>query len=71
MVKAFGKIVTSESSKHLKQFYLLIPALSINYVEFVIRGKDQITKKITTKAFIYDDGFVLGVAYFLTLLKQH
>ena len=70
MVKAFGKIVTSES-KHLKLFYLLIPALSINYVEFVTRGKDQVNKKITTKAFIYDDGFVLGVAYFLTLLRQN
>jgi WASH complex subunit 7 len=31
MVKAFGKIVTSES-KHLKLFYSLVPALSINYV---------------------------------------
>jgi WASH complex subunit 7 len=69
MVKAFSKIVTSES-KHLKLFYLLVPALSINYVEYVTRGKDQINKKITTKAFIYDDGFVLGVAYFLTLLRQ-
>jgi WASH complex subunit 7 len=50
---------------------MIIPALSINYVEFVTRGKDQINKKITTKAFIYDDGFVLGIAYFLTLLKHH
>lgn len=70
MVKAFSKIATKDS-KHLKLFYSILPALSINYVEFVTRGKDQITKKITTKAFIYDDGFVLGVAYYLTLLKQH
>lgn len=70
MVKAFSKIVTKEN-KHLKLFYMLIPALSINYVEFVARGKDQINKKLSSKAFIYDDGFVLGIAYFLTLLKQH
>mgnify|MGYP000610333607 CR=1 FL=1 len=70
MIKAFAKIATSEN-KHLKLFYLLIPALSINYIEFVTRGKDQIHKKITTKAFIYDDGFVLGIAYLLTLLKQN
>lgn len=70
MVKAFSKINSSEH-KHLKLFYQIIPALSINYIEYVIRGKDQVNKKITTKAFIYDDGFVLGVAYFLTLLKQH
>lgn len=70
MVKAFGKIVTKEN-KHLKMFSSLIPALSINYVEFVARGKDQINKKLSSKAFVYDDGFVLGIAYFLTLLKQH
>lgn len=37
----------------------------------MIRGKEQANKKITTKAFIYDDGFILGIAYFLTLLRQH
>ena len=70
MVKAFSKITTKDS-KHLKLFYMILPALSINYVEYVTRGKEQINKKITTKAFIYDDGFILGIAYFLTLLKQH
>ncbi len=70
MVKAFGKIVTKEN-KHLKHFYALVPALSINFVENLTRGKEQSTKKIASKAFIYDDGFVLGIAYFLTLLKQH
>jgi WASH complex subunit 7 len=69
MVKAFSKMVTKEN-KHLKQFYILIPALSLNCIEHIIRGKEQANKKITTKAFIYDDGFVLGLAYFLTLLKQ-
>ena len=70
MVKAFSKIATKEN-KHLKTFYLIIPALSINYIEYVARGKDQITKKMSSKAFLFDDGFVLGIAYFLTLLKQH
>jgi len=45
--------------------------LSINYVESVAKGKEQINKKLSSKAFIYDDGFVLGIAYFLTLLKQN
>lgn len=69
MIKAFSKIVTKEN-KHLKHFYLIVPALSINYIEYVARGKEQINKKLSSKAFIYDDGFVLGVAYFITLLKQ-
>lgn len=70
MVKAFSKMVTKEN-KHLKQFYILIPALSINCVEHITRGKEQVNKKMASRAFIYDDGFVLGIAYFLTLLKQH
>lgn len=55
----------------MQLFSQVLPALSINYVEHVTRGKEQIHKKLAAKAFIYDDGFVLGIAYFLTLLKQH
>ena len=35
------------------------------------RGKEQITKKFSSRAFIYDDGLVLGIAYFLSLLRQN
>ena len=50
---------------------MVIPALSINYVEYMARGKEQINKKIATKAFLYDDGFTLGLSFFINLLKQH
>ncbi len=70
MIKACSKISAKEN-KHLKLFYLIIPALSINYVQFMARGKQQINKKISTKAFLYDDGFTLGVSFFINLLKQH
>lgn len=33
-------------------------------------GKEQINKKLSMKAFINDDGLLLGVAYFLALLRQ-
>jgi WASH complex subunit 7 len=33
-------------------------------------GKEQINKKLSLKAFFNDDGFLLGVSYFLALLKQ-
>ena len=35
------------------------------------KGKEQINKKLSSKAFIYDDGFVLGLSYFINLLKQN
>ena len=50
---------------------MIIPTLSLNYVEEMVRGKEQITKKFSHKAFIYDDGLVLGIAYFLSLLRQN
>jgi WASH complex subunit 7 len=70
MIKACSKI-SSKENKHLKQFYLVIPALTINYVEYMARGKEQINKKIAAKAFLYDDGFVLGLSFFINLLNQH
>jgi hypothetical protein len=33
-------------------------------------GKEQINKKLSLKAFFHDDGLLLGIAYFLALLKQ-
>jgi hypothetical protein len=50
---------------------MIIPPLSINYVEYMAKGKEQINKKISSKAFLYDDGFTLGVSFFINLLKQH
>ena len=50
---------------------MIIPGLTINYVEYMARGKEQINKKIATKAFLYDDGFTLGLSFFINLLKQH
>jgi WASH complex subunit 7 len=70
LVKSFRKIASKEN-KHLKQFYLIVPALTINYVENTLIGKEQINKRTSTRAFISDDGFVLGLAYFLALLKQN
>ena len=49
---------------------MIIPVLSINFVEHMTRGKEQVNRKIPAKAFLYDDGLVLGIAYILSILKQ-
>ena len=69
LVKGFSKIASKEN-KHLKLFYLIIPSLTINYIENMSIGKEQINKKLSLKAFFNDDGLLLGIAYFLALLKQ-
>ena len=68
-MKLFAKLAAKEN-KHLNNFFMLIPVLSINFVEHMTRGKEQISRKLPAKAFIYDDGLVLGIAYFISLLKQ-
>lgn len=69
MIKLFAKLVTKEN-RHLKLFYFIIPSLTINYIENVAKGKEQINKKLSSNAFLYDDGFILGLSYFMSLLKQ-
>lgn len=69
MLKLFAKLAGKEN-KHLLDFFILIPVLSINFVDHMTRGKEQINRKLSAKAFLYDDGLVLGIAYLLSLLKQ-
>ena len=69
LVKGFSKIASKEN-KHLKLFNFLVPSLTINYIENMMIGKEQINKKLSLKAFINDDGLLLGTAYFLALLRQ-
>jgi WASH complex subunit 7 len=70
MVKMFSKL-SSKENKHLNCFFFIVPALSLNYIDHMMKGKEKINRKIAIKAFLYDDGFVLGVAYLLSLLKQN
>lgn len=54
---------------HLKLFYIMIPPLTLNYIEFIKKGKERIFKKNNKDAFISEDGFPLGVAYLLKILN--
>ena len=51
MVKVFEKIRGSDN-KHLKLFYLLLPPLTINYVENMLMAKERLTKKNSVECFI-------------------
>ena len=55
----------------MKLFYLIIPPLTLNYIDHVQKGKEKIqSKNKNTGGFISDDGFALGVAYLLKVLGQ-
>ena len=70
LVKNFEGVFEGENCAHLKLFHFIIPSLSLNFIEHVIRGKDRIFKRNNKDAFISDDGFALGIAYLLKILSQ-
>lgn len=57
---------------HLRNFFIIIPPLTINYVEHILACRSKIGRRAQTDSdFTFvDDGFCLGIAYILTLLNQ-
>lgn len=57
-----------ERTLPLKNFFALVPAISIAHIEHVNKGRDKLSKRNNTDAFISDDGFPLGCVFLLKIL---
>lgn len=73
--KAFLKMfdeatLKSEECKHLELFYMIIPALTLNFVNSFMQAKNTLATKNMNKVYFCDDGFAVGIAYFLKVFKQ-
>jgi WASH complex subunit 7 len=56
---------------HLKSFYACVPALTLSFVDASKVAKDNLDKAHKGRvAYFADDGFALGVAFILAVLKQ-
>lgn len=58
---------------HLELFFLVIPALTINYIDHLINCKERASSRSSAVRFgalLSDDGFAIGVAFLLTVLGQ-
>lgn len=70
IVNNFEGITEQENTKHLKLFYLMIPPLTISFIEHIQKGKEKLQQKNkNVGSFFSDDGFALGVAYLLKILN--
>ena len=65
----FAEEMRSPKNSHLQSFFILVPALTINFVEHLLAAKDKLQRGQLGAAFT-DDGFAMGLAYLLNLLAQ-
>jgi WASH complex subunit 7 len=68
--KVFTVEMNKDENNHLKNFYLIVPALTMNYVENIIIAKEKMARSGKESNFT-DDGFALGVAFILKILNQN
>lgn len=75
LVNVFQSVLLSaEHDKHLKYFYMIIPSLCLSHIDACLVAKDSMYKTARGAAqremYFTDDGFAMGVAYCLAILKQ-
>lgn len=62
-----------ERRDDLRLFFLLVPALTINYIEHLISCRERVTSRSSAVKFgalLSDDGFSMGIAFLLKVIGQ-
>eukprot|EP01111_Echinosteliopsis_oligospora_P016308 TRINITY_DN6722_c0_g1_i1.p1 TRINITY_DN6722_c0_g1~~TRINITY_DN6722_c0_g1_i1.p1 ORF type:complete len:602 (+),score=102.79 TRINITY_DN6722_c0_g1_i1:173-1807(+) len=75
LVSVFAGEFRNPQNQHLRNFYMIVPPLTLNFIEHILLSKDRLfkkTKNLGSEALVFtDDGFAIGVAYILKLLDQN
>jgi WASH complex subunit 7 len=75
LVSVFAAEFRNPNNQHLRNFYVIVPALTLNFIEHILLAKDKLFKKsknLGNEALMFtDDGFAIGIAYILKLLDQN
>lgn len=70
LVDVFASAFRDAKSYHLQQFYVIVPPLTLSFVDNSVSNKEKMFKKNQTGAAFTDDGFAMGIAYINALLDQ-
>jgi WASH complex subunit 7 len=75
LVSVFSGEFRNPQNLHLRNFYMIVPPLTLNFIEHILTMKDRLrkkTKNIGNDPIVFtDDGFAIGIAYILKLLDQN
>ncbi|GFT12835.1 WASH complex subunit 4 [Nephila pilipes] len=71
LVDAFAPAFQDPKNVHMHNFFVIVPPLTINFVEQSISSKEKLSRKNKFGAAFTDDGFAMGVAYVLKLLNLY
>ncbi|KAH8366553.1 hypothetical protein KR084_003635, partial [Drosophila pseudotakahashii] len=70
LLQGFQPFLCNPNNQHLRTFYLITPALIMNYIDHRVKQKLKIHKKDQTKISLFEDGFAIGLVYILNMLNQ-
>ncbi|KAI9557930.1 hypothetical protein GHT06_014682 [Daphnia sinensis] len=71
LVDVFRPFFRDPRHSHLRHFYVIVPPVTVNYVEHIVTCKEKLTKKNKQETSTFtDDGLAMGLAYCLSVLNQ-
>lgn len=71
LVEVFAGTMRDSKNMHLRNFFVILPATTYNYVQHIIISKEKLARKNKQEGATFtDDGFAMGVIYVLKLLDQ-
>ncbi|XP_071139375.1 WASH complex subunit 4-like isoform X2 [Mytilus edulis] len=71
LVDVFAPEFRNTKNMHLRNFFVILPPLTVNFVEHSISCKEKMNRKNKVGAAFTDDGLAMGIAYILKLLDQY